>query len=508
MVIFHNFIYAISLFIIISISVYAYIHRKKPGAKPLIVLMIFSLFWNFTSFLELLEPSLEGKIFWRDMQQISSFLIPFTMFVFVQSFLENNKMLKFSKYLIIVPIIFIGLIFTNTTHGLVRSGYELIEVNENYIFLSVQQTALGMFNVYLNLSLIFFAVVSLFIHYRKAIGEFKNQIKISIIGLVLISFLLVLNMTVLRALDIYVMTSAFYMPGIFMMFYAVFKYQFFNISLLSKDRLLEAIDQIIIVLNKEGNIIEFNQKASEFFYRLNKIEIEEGMSFYKAFNQKLFVDNKTIKNKKDLQRIKVNINNEERYYAINYHILENYGIYEWMMLIFEDVTISELYEKTLKDKADKDSLTHLYNRSAFEQRYNNKGASNKGMIMIDIDDFKTVNDTYGHRVGDLVLKAIASAIESVFDQEALFGRLGGEEFAVGLFETNLDEMLFISERIRKTVENKVVMFEGDKIKVTVSIGVSFDQEGKKPFDDIRHESDKALYKAKSSRKNCVKIYED
>ncbi len=506
MVIFHNFIYAITLFIIISIGVYAYIYRRKPGAKPLIVLMVFSLLWNLTSYLELMEPSLDGKIFWRDIQQLSSFLIPFTMFVFVQSFLENKKMLKFSKVLIVVPIFFIALILTNSYHGLVRSGYALIEVNENYTFLSVQQTVLGVFNVFLNLSLLFFAVVSLFIHYRKAIGEIKNQIKISIIGLLTISFLLVLNMTVLRNLEIYIMTSAFYMPGIFMMFYAVFKYQFFNISLLSKDRLLEAIDQIIIILNKDGIIIEFNQKATEFLNHLSPIEIEEGMAFYNVFSHTLFVDNQTIKSKKDLQRIKVDLNGTEKYYAINYHPLENQGVYEGMMLIFEDVTISQLYEKTLKEKADQDSLTNLYNRSAFEKRYNDEIALNKGMIMLDIDDFKHVNDTYGHHVGDLVLKKIANAMQSVFKHNVLCGRLGGEEFAVGIFDTNQEEMLFIAERIRKTIEKNKVAFEGTKISVTVSVGVSFDDQAIKPFDDVRHEADKALYQAKASHKNCVKFY--
>lgn len=503
MIIFHNFIYAISLFIMISIGVYAWMYKDKPGARALIFLMFLSFFWNITSFFELIASTLEMKLFWRNIQQISSFLIPFTIFVFIQSFLDNKRMLNASKYLIIIPIIFLGLILTNPFHGLVRSGYELIVVNDNFVFLDVKLTALGSINVYINLSLIFFGVVSLFSHYRKALDQLENQIRLFIVGLILISFLLVFNMIVLRGLSVYIMTSIFYMPGIFLMFYALFKYDFFNTSPLSKDKLLEAINQIIVVINSSGDIIEYNYRAQSFFKEVNDVTIEKGMSFYEGCHIPLKLHINDLKSRKDLQRIKIHIKETPEYFAIYYHPLYADKKYLGMMIIMENITITHNYEKKLKERADRDSLTDLYNRSTFEKAYNKISHHHKGMIMGDIDDFKHINDTYGHAVGDIVLKQISQLLKTTFKSKCLLGRLGGEEFAIGCYDLSEATLYEFGETFRQEVENTPIKVNGSSINITVSVGISYDRTGQKLFDEIRHESDNALYQAKDANKNCV-----
>ena len=123
--------------------------------------------------------------------------------------------------------------------------------------------------------------------------------------------------------------------------------------------------------------------------------------------------------------------------------------------------------------------------------------------MTDIDYFKSVNDTYGHAVGDLVLKTVSRVIKNQLRDYDIAGRYGGEEFVVLLPHTKLDEAQMVAERLRKAVENKkidiskILPDKGD-INVTISLGVSQYKD-----NEFIQEADKALYEAKDSGRNKV-----
>ncbi len=161
-----------------------------------------------------------------------------------------------------------------------------------------------------------------------------------------------------------------------------------------------------------------------------------------------------------------------------------------------------------------DSLTGLHERSFFflwlkkEFERSRRYESDISMVMLDIDDFKLINDTYGHQAGDFVLQGIASIIKSSVRSVDLAARYGGEEFTVILPQTSLEGTIIFAERIRKKVEATRFMYGDVELRLTISIGVSsYPEKGASSEDELIYQSDIALYKAKRTGKNRVVCYE-
>ena len=125
-------------------------------------------------------------------------------------------------------------------------------------------------------------------------------------------------------------------------------------------------------------------------------------------------------------------------------------------------------------------------------------------MMIDIDFFKKVNDTYGHASGDEVLRTVASVIKAQLRESDIPARYGGEEFAVLLPYTHIDEAKIVGERLRKAVEETTVQLDDLTINVTISMGLAeFTQE--ETGEELFARADKALYEAKDGGRNRVCI---
>jgi len=169
-----------------------------------------------------------------------------------------------------------------------------------------------------------------------------------------------------------------------------------------------------------------------------------------------------------------------------------------------------------KDMAARDALTGLMNRGALREAMRtekiraNRQRTNIGVLMMDIDHFKHVNDTYGHPVGDEVIKGIANAISGEIRKEIdVVGRYGGEEFVVGLVDTTPEGMIETAERIRKAVGKlEFNILKPDPLRVTVSIGAYLVTP---EFSDMKkavNNADQALYKAKEGGRNRVVQFEE
>lgn len=128
--------------------------------------------------------------------------------------------------------------------------------------------------------------------------------------------------------------------------------------------------------------------------------------------------------------------------------------------------------------------------------------------MIDIDHFKRINDTYGHQTGDLVLRRLALLFRYCLREVDLIGRIGGEEFAVLLPETNLTGAAGVADRLRLAVMNAhMALAGGTPLHFTVSIGVAAPSENDKSLHAILGKADSALYQAKQSGRNKVVIFD-
>ncbi|WP_424598041.1 GGDEF domain-containing protein [Arcobacter sp.] len=174
-------------------------------------------------------------------------------------------------------------------------------------------------------------------------------------------------------------------------------------------------------------------------------------------------------------------------------------------------TLKELEKVNLRlfDLAHTDYLTQIKNRRSFflhvESMFQNQKKVNKPMsiIMIDIDNFKKFNDTYGHEMGDKVLKLFASTINNYLSEDTIFGRLGGEEFIIALPNEKIDSTIAIAEDIRRIIETLVIRVPYSELFITASFGVS-DSTNANTIDEIIKNADDMLYDAKSKGKNRVR----
>jgi len=186
---------------------------------------------------------------------------------------------------------------------------------------------------------------------------------------------------------------------------------------------------------------------------------------------------------------------------------------------FHALRNARLFEKVVKEKdylkemAVRDHLTNLYNHNFFYSRLDEeferavRYETPLSLIMLDIDNFKQINDTYGHRVGDMVLKEISALIKKGVRKTDIVARYGGEEFSVILPHTLLKGAVDEAERLREMIDNHAYAGLVNH-RVTVSVGVaSYPQKGAMNSGDLVNYADDALYKAKWSGKNCVKVAE-
>lgn len=171
-----------------------------------------------------------------------------------------------------------------------------------------------------------------------------------------------------------------------------------------------------------------------------------------------------------------------------------------------------LFEK-VNLMATTDGLTGVYNHRYFQEKLSNeieraRRYNEKLILMIlDIDFFKKVNDTYGHPIGDLVLKSVSKCLKSATRKIDIVARYGGEEFAVIMVQTGKEGGVKFAERIRETIMKNEVFFPGGKLSVTASIGLACFPEDGKNNSELIEKADKALYTAKKRGRNMVVAFD-
>lgn len=190
-----------------------------------------------------------------------------------------------------------------------------------------------------------------------------------------------------------------------------------------------------------------------------------------------------------------------------------------LCLIVYDVTDSAVHKQELKAAnqelgviSQTDGLTKLFNRTHWERCLETefkrclRSKNPSCLVMLDIDHFKKVNDTYGHVVGDQVIRHLADVIRQQARETDVAGRYGGEEFAVLLPDTSLENAQVFGERLRKTVEASSLKYNDINVKYTISMGISEVAQTVDSYEAWIECSDSALYQSKEAGRNCVTLF--
>jgi len=288
-----------------------------------------------------------------------------------------------------------------------------------------------------------------------------------------------------------------------------------------KYRALFEPNRDMILLIKDNVIIDCNFASLEMLGYENKDELI-GMTVKKISSDTQL---KGARADEAIKLFRVKVEEEERF-LFEWMLKKSNGtvfITEVMLSLLEteketivqalirDITERKVMELKLQEMATTDSLTGADNRRGFNDKCEKEIARCKrygyplAFLMIDIDHFKVVNDTYGHFVGDLLLKQLVCEIKKDLRFGDYFARYGGEEFVAALVETNVEDAVLIAQRIRVRLLNLELNYEGNIIKYTVSIGVSELNGTDNIVAEPLKRADEAMYKAKSLGRNRVEV---
>lgn len=288
-------------------------------------------------------------------------------------------------------------------------------------------------------------------------------------------------------------------------FISIMKHRFLNVrsEYIYRKLFLNSCDGIIII-NRNMKIISVNHMAREI---LKDENMDSGDKITDYIAGYVFETNYKQ------HEITIESGGQEIYLSITQYPIDAEDPYSVKLMTITDVTLSKLdlirEKDLLMEKSYLDQLTGLYNKQYFLDHYHTDGQERSGvkstLLFIDIDDFKSVNDRYGHVAGDKVLKALADCIKSNLNCDARAVRFGGDEFVVILENVSQEEAYRVAEQIRTNACSLDFPQYGGEVALSLSIGLI---EGFAPVKDLVVKADMAMYSSKSSGKNKTTIFSD
>ena len=298
-----------------------------------------------------------------------------------------------------------------------------------------------------------------------------------------------------------------------------FLYSTLDIDLLY-ERILDIIvgtmgmSAAIIFKKEDGKVkmmknINVDQK-SELYYYLK--------GHYKdiAASDQILIENEVnlFENIQTLIAIPINLNDYQGIlYAMQskYQQLINENQKKFIRTLANQIRVSirnALNHNKVKRLSVTDGLTNLYNHSYFHSQLQKKEGEKYSVAIMDIDHFKDFNDEYGHQAGDQVLRELSEVLKSEIREDDIVARYGGEEFVVYFNVVEQNILSRVINRLMRKIRNMEVDFEGEKLQITVSIGVAVNQNGNNSAEKLIKQADTALYIAKGAGRDMIKFYKN
>lgn len=291
----------------------------------------------------------------------------------------------------------------------------------------------------------------------------------------------------------------------------LFRRKLFNVWPIAYETILHNIHDGVIVINLDGQVMMINSAGETILGQSSKDVI--GKRFPELTSQ-LGLDEVELAGMQEKPVEFSPAGNPHVMYQMKITVLydknhENKG----SVVLIHDISDWKRSQKRLTDLATIDYLTGIYNRQHFihlAQQELLRCAKNRqfcSVIIMDVDHFKSVNDTYGHQTGDQVLKHIMELCRKNFRRVDILGRYGGEEFVALLPEINQEEVLLVAERVRLAIDQSPFITPDANIALSISLGVAMaDPVVFYPLDQLLEQADKAMYVSKQRGRNKVSVY--
>lgn len=484
----------------LSLFIYSLFQKRNRLSAIFSFLCLVMATYSFFYAFELASVSLESIQFFLKLEYFGVAFIPVFWFLLAYRFrFQKSYDIKIILIVFFIPFLTLAISSTNEFHHLLYKEISVIKYKTLYVAELKKGTWYIVSSAYSYLALVSGQIL-FFKTWRESKSNKKIQAKLLFIGSV---FPLVLSVIYLMGFTpgkidpmplSYMIVSLFY-------YTAVFKYDFLEMKEVIRETSFEQINEGIIVTDNKGRLIDFNNTSKTVFSCININNI--GLNL-KNLSEFIYSENKTL----------YEVKHKGKYYEFRTTLIKENQKISGKIYIFQDITEKKAMLNKLQYNAKYDFLSQVYNRhELFElaeielyksQRYKRA----LSLLMLDIDFFKKINDTYGHIAGDIVIKELSAKCRERLRPSDIIGRYGGEEFLILLTETPLVNAVVIAEDIRNIIEKSEILFEDKRIKITISIGVASSSGLKKiELEELINNGDKALYLAKNNGRNRIEIFE-
>lgn len=489
------------------LCVYAFLkrHTYTDIVYYFIVYVATLTLYCFSSAVGLLATNIEEIKFWTSIQYFGIALSPALGLLFVLKYVGFHASKKIIATILIIPIITIILVATNDLHHL---HYRVIEVDPVLGAPFIYQVE-GIWYM-IHGSYCFATLLAAFLiaisRWKETNEVYRPQLITLILGQfipIVTAFVYLIDLTP-RGVDpvpmVLWITSALYL-------WSIKTSRLFTMMPIAKDTIFNNINDGVLVLDDSLQLIEYNKAFRQMFPQLNKAMLGMNLSsIWPSLTNKDFPYN--FERLSVTKELTIGMDAAKKIYQIRMSPLRYLSKDTGHLIIFTDITELKELQLQLERQAYYDELTQIYNRRAFyrqcEQDYANavKNVSPFTVILLDIDYFKAVNDTYGHQIGDQVIVHVVNACKTQLPNAALFARYGGEEFVIALNGYSQSEGLALANEICTYVAAQCCDTEAGSIPVTISLGVAEASYGTaETLHQLLNNADQALYAAKDAGRN-------
>lgn len=488
-------------FLYFFVFVFSLTRRRNYLAQLFSLAVLAGMVYVGGYFFELGSQSVEELQFWLKVEYFGLSFMPTLVLVFAWKFNRKQAMpSNLTMVIFAIPFVTLLLSSTNEYHHLYYRQLSFVRIDG----MSIAHIAKGpwyyVFTVYMN-CIVLLSLAIFFQVFRKNKSVIRAKAFWFFAGTLIVVGMELLYAFGLTPYGIDIVPFSFFF-AVLCFAIAIFRYEFLKSNDLFKEIIFTKLSEGALLLDQNGRIADYNDAAARMFSWLSPEAIG-----YRI--QDLPVAKELLSQIEAGKTVNINCNGREFYYELKITNLKEQGAEMGKVYLFKDITRLRRIMRTLYRLANFDSLTGVFVRRRFFEeaekelarsiRYKKQFA----IFMIDVDNLKEINDTFGHQAGDAVLKALAKALKARLRKSDIFGRYGGDEFSMVLVEIDYLNSMLMAESFISMVRNLEIPFHDRILKTTVSIGVMFFKgvESDMTIEHLLSEADKALYQAKKEGRN-------
>jgi diguanylate cyclase (GGDEF)-like protein/PAS domain S-box-containing protein len=482
-----------------------YTRRGAIGATSLTILLLALSWWDITYAIFWIDLPGLTPYFWLDITLVGAFIVPTSLLLFSLEHAHLQKWLtrpiRFALF--IEPILAFILLWTDPWHGLFYGGKRALNTT-----MILDAGMVHWANVYYSYALILISVVILSLVAHRSVGIYRRQ-TIMILAAMVIPWIVHIGFLSTGGLlpDADVTPFIFSITAVIFAF-ALVRYRLLDIVPIARTVLIESMSEGVIVLDTRNRVVDINPAASKVTKLSAPALIGEPV-------EKVFANWKDIVTRyQDVRQVRVEVQADQTHLDLRVSpLMDNRNQIVGRLIVWRDITELKRTQAKLERLATIDGLTEVLNRRSFMEKAHNelirslRFEKNLSLALMDIDHFKKINDTYGHPAGDRALMEFSRLCMVNIREVNVFARFGGEEFALLMPETDIDQAYQVCERMRLNVARSSMKLDGQTVSITISLGISSMDDKRDTIDKILHRADQALYSAKQSGRNQTVIWQ-